>query len=274
MDDTLHQSAKDLIKLRHSVRNYSDTPLSQEVINKIETYIATVENPFHKKVKIKFIKKDLTDKETKLGTYGVIKGANYFLAAACEQDDLSLIALGYTLEKVILYCTALGLGTVWLGGTFNKGGFTKATNLSDTEILPIVSPVGYEGGKKSLIAALIGENTNKRKPYTELFFNQNFDTPLQPNHADPYFEPLEMLRLAPSAVNKQPWRVLKDKTMLHFYLISTKGLTKIDIGIALCHFHLTALEKGLSGAFAILNQIKDDQDKNFTYILSWQNESK
>ena len=56
MDDTLHQSAKDLIKLRHSVRNYSDTPLSQEVINKIETYIATVENPFHKKVKIKFIK--------------------------------------------------------------------------------------------------------------------------------------------------------------------------------------------------------------------------
>lgn len=70
---------------------------------------------------------------------------------------LYLIALGYSLEKVILYCTSLGLGTVWLGGTFNKGNFAKAVNLKENEILPIVSPVGYEGGKKSLFAKVVGK---------------------------------------------------------------------------------------------------------------------
>lgn len=70
---------------------------------------------------------------------------------------LYLIALGYSLEKVILYRTSLGLGTVWLGGTFNKGNFAKAVNLKENEILPIVSPVGYEGGKKSLFAKVVGK---------------------------------------------------------------------------------------------------------------------
>lgn len=70
---------------------------------------------------------------------------------------LYLIALGYSLEKVIIYCTSLGLGTVWLGGTFNKGNFAKAVNLKENEILPIVSPVGYEGGKKSLFAKVVGK---------------------------------------------------------------------------------------------------------------------
>lgn len=73
--------------------------------------------------------KNDSDKDLKLGTYGVIKGANHFLIAACENDDLSLMALGYTFEKLVLYCTSLCLGTVWLGGTFNKGEFAKAINL-------------------------------------------------------------------------------------------------------------------------------------------------
>ena len=78
-----------------------------------------------------------------------------------------------------------------------------------------------------------------------------------------------MLRLAPSALNKQPWRVLKEDNNIHFYLTNLKGLTKIDIGIALCHFHLSAIENNINGEFVSLNSIKDKQDKNFTYITSW-----
>ena len=269
MNNIFNKPIKELIEARHSVRSYNDTPLSKDIIEKIENYINTVENPFNKKIKIKLIKKDNSNKELKLGTYGVIKGSNYFLAAVCENDDLSLTALGYTLEKVILYCTSLGLGTVWLGGTFNKGEFAKAMNLEENEVLPIVAPVGYEGAKKSFIATLFGSNTNKRKPYSEIFFNKDFDTPLEPNTSDEYFEPLEMLRLAPSALNKQPWRVLKEDNNIHFYLTTLKGLTKIDIGIALCHFHLSAIENNINGEFSVLNSIKNKQNKDFTYIISW-----
>ena len=202
----------------------------------------------------------------KLGTYGVIKGAKYFLVSVSKKDDLSLMSLGYSLEKVILYCTSLGLGTVWLGGTFNKSNFSKVVNLKDDEKIPIVAPVGYEGGKKSILGALIGNNKNKRKPFSKLFFNENFNTPLTEENAKEYFEPLEMLRLAPSAVNKQPWRAVKKDNRIDFYVVAN-NFSNIDIGIALCHFHLTAIENNLHGEFKIIDSEKEN--KEFTYIMSW-----
>ena len=53
-----------------------------------------------------------------------------------------------------------------------------------------------------------------------------------------------MVRRAPSAVNKQPWRVVVDGKQAHFYEKKSKGyvdasgwdLQKVDLGIALYHF--------------------------------------
>ncbi|HCW53629.1 MAG TPA: nitroreductase Nfs [Clostridium sp.] len=261
------KSIKEIISVRHSVRNYSDEPLSDEIINKINSYIKDLTNPFNKEVRIELIEKDESNEDIKLGTYGVIKGANYFFVSACKNDDISLMALGYSLEKLILFCTSLGLGTVWLGGTFKKSNFAKAIKLQKDEVLPIVSPVGYEGGKKTLLGTLFGNHHNKRKPFSELFFNENFYTPLSEIHAGQYFEPLEMLRLAPSAVNKQPWRVVKEDDKIHFYLASTNALNRVDIGIALCHFHLTALEDKLEGEFKVVDSKRENT--KFTYIISW-----
>ena len=218
MNNKFEKSVVESIKLRKSVRNYEDKPLSKETIEKIENYINSIDNPFNKKIRIKLIENNNHNQEFKLGTYGVIKGARYFLATSCNKEEFVLESLGFTFEKLVLYCTSLGLGTVWLGGTFNRGEFSKAMNLAENETLPIVSPVGYEGGKKSIISRLIGNNNNKRKDFSEIFFNENFDKELSEEDAGEYLEVLEMVRLAPSALNKQPWRVLKDKNRFHFYL--------------------------------------------------------
>lgn len=74
----------------------------------------------------------------KLGTYGIIKGAKYYLTVACEKNDFSLEALGYSLKKIVLYCTSLGLRTVWMGGTFKKSEFNKAMNITECEKFPVV----------------------------------------------------------------------------------------------------------------------------------------
>ena len=65
------------------------------------------------------------------------------------------------------------------------------------------------------------------------------------------------MRPASSAVNKQPWLVVICDRGAHFYEKRSKGyvsadnrdIRKIDMGIALCHFELAAIECGLSAAF-------------------------
>lgn len=267
MNNKFEKSVIETIKLRKSVRSYDNKPLSKEIIQKIENYINEIYNPFNKEIRIKLIEKSEYNKEFKLGTYGVIKGANYFLAVSCKDEEFSLEALGYTFEKLVLYCTSLGLGTVWLGGTFNKGEFSKAMNLKDYEKLPIVSPVGYESDKKSLISKLMGNNNNKRKDFSEIFFDENFDTPLSKEDAGDYLDVLEMVRLSPSALNKQPWRVLRKENKFHFYIDLKNDFNKIDIGIALCHFHLTLQEKGLNGRFEFVKP--ENMDSKYEYCISW-----
>ena len=71
-------------------------------------------------------------------------------------------------------------------------------------------------------------------------------------------EALEMVRLAPSAVNKQPWRMVVMDDIVHFYLQRSKNfragkldMQKIDMGIALCHFELMANELGICTEFTV-----------------------
>lgn len=266
MNTIFNKPIREIIELRHSVRNYEDKPLEKDVIDKIETYISETTNPFNGKVKIKLIKKDQSNKDVKLGTYGVIRGANYYLAVASEKGDLNLESLGYVFEKVVLYCTSLGLGTVWLGGTFSKSSFAKAMNLKENETISIVSPLGYEGGKKSLLASLMGSNNKKRKNYNEVFFNNDFNNPLSMEECEKYGEVLEMVRIAPSAMNKQPWRILKIGNEFHFFSDGKIEMNRIDMGIAFLHFHLMAKEQGLSGEFKIADP---KINSKYAYVMSW-----
>ena len=98
-----------------------------------------------------------------------------------------------------------------------------------------------------------------------MFFHGTAGQPLTRQHAGDYAIPLDMLRLAPSASNKQPWRVVKDGLAWHFYLQRTRGynsgiasrllkipdLQRVDMGIAMCHFALTAAEIGLGGRWVV-----------------------
>ena len=78
---------------------------------------------------------------------------------------------------------------------------------------------------------------------------------------------LEAVRLAPSAVNKQPWRVVVCGDRAHFYEKRSKGyvsadgwdIQKIDMGIALSHFELAAKEKGYDVSIEISDPVLPDQ---------------
>jgi hypothetical protein len=112
-----------------------------------------------------------------------------------------------------------------------------------------------------------------------LFFDGVWDSPLEKSAAGHYEIPLAMVRPAPSSMNKQPWRIVKDKGAFHFYLQRSPGykmmtsaadLQRIDMGIAMCHFELTARELALDGEWAEIESWQaKPSPKRAEYIVSW-----
>lgn len=262
------------IQRRRSIRSYTGEPLLKEHAERIEAYIATLEAPFGRQARIHLIHTASSAGKVKLGTYGVIGGARDFLTLTYKKGPLAEESAAYLFEQVVLYCTSMDLGTCWLGGSFSRKDFGGQIDLLEGEKVGIVSPVGYASGKKRLWDVLIGSEKHhaSRKPFGALFFWQNFDTPLTEEAAGVYRPALEMVRLAPSANNFQPWRILLDVDRLHFYHQKTLGgFDAIDSGIALAHFGETCRELGIGGHFEALPTAPCH--KEAAYSISWITEA-
>lgn len=259
------------IQKRRSVRTYTGEPLRQEHLDRIKEYTDQLQAPFGVKARIELIHTKTDGEPIKLGTYGWVKGACDYLALIYEEAPFAETAAAYMFEQAVLYCTDLGLGTCWLGGSFSRGDFKKQLQLAANEKLRIVSPVGYPGDKKRFLEKYIvraDKNHSSRKPFGELFFDKDFDHPLTVANAGAFAQPLEMVRLAPSANNKQEWRVLCKEGTLHFYKKPYPLFDSIDMGIALCHFELSSCQLGVAGNFEILQDIpKNDKVE---YVISWR----
>lgn len=273
----------EIIKMRSSVRTYQPQALPSSLSKNLEDYARGLEGPFTPRVRFVFLDDRPLQEKTnrKIGTYGIIKGAMNFIAGVVEQGPYDLEQLGYVMEKLVLYATSLGLGTCWLGGTFRHVDFVKAVELKDSERLLIVSPVGYASEKKRFLASMmkLTSGSRKRKPWPELFFHRSFDSTLGEEEAGLFATPLEMVRRAPSASNRQPWRVVKDHMRWHFFMNYSPLVNKavgfdiqrVDMGIALCHFGLTAVEQGLAGDWITAEEARHlSKSRSLKYVISWQ----
>jgi nitroreductase len=272
-------NVEESIKQRVSVRNYSSIPISEKLFNSILDFTQELNNPFNVKVNYHFLDLKVDDESQKLGTYGVIKGAQHYIGATTFLEPYSLEALGYEMEILILYLTHLGLGTCWLGGTFNRKGFVKGLNIEDHEILPIITPFGFAQANRHITEIAMRKiiKADQRKPWDQLFFLSDFDTPLTPEKAEEYANVFEMVRLAPSASNKQPWRIILINHVFHFFEYKEPGysnvfpydIQRIDMGIAASHFELAMHELDFNGVFNTQLNPFTQLPENTHYSFSW-----
>ena len=244
----------DLIRSRRSVRSFAQKEIPEDVLQKLMAFADTITNPYGVPVWFKL----LNAKEHGLSC-PVISGGEWYVGGAVEDVLHSSEAFGYSFETLVLYAESLGLGTTWIGGTMNRGSFERAMELLEGERMPCVTPLGYTAEKMSLRETVMrkGCKADTRNAFEELFFDGGFHKPLTRENAGKLELPLEAVRLAPSAVNRQPWRVVVTEDAVHFYVKKTKGIPvpamqRIDMGIAMCHFALCAEELGLNMEFAVL----------------------
>jgi hypothetical protein len=284
--DIMTPSATQLINQRYSCRTYLDEPIDPARQRLLADYLAAnTAAPFGSRARFALVAANAAERAALkgLGTYGFIKGATGFVVGAVERGPKALEDYGYLLERAVLYATGLDLGTCWLGGTMKKSAFAGKIGVRRGEIMPAVVSVGNSGddGTERIREREAGSG---RLPASRLSFDRQFGAPLTLGAGDPFVAALDAVRMAPSASNKQPWRVVRAGDDWHFYLQRTKrygkgslvytvlrlaDLQRVDLGIALCHFELAARQQGLAGAW-VLDEPAVTLPQNTEYTATWR----
>ena len=190
-----------------------------------------------------------------IGAYGKIKGAPAFLAFMGTMESPHVQEkVGYLGEGIVLEATALGLGTCWVAGMFRPEGAGILAGTGKNERVIAVSPVGYAAQHWSMEEKIMTGfgRTHQRKPLSELVNGlEEVKWTLWTKKA------LEAARLAPSAVNRQPWRFFigwDDITVSVDNLSDTYHVSKrLDCGIAMLHLEVGALNEGVRGTWEFLS---------------------
>ena len=188
--------------------------------------------------------------------YGNIKGAPAFFAFIGDMSDPNVQEkVGYTGEAAVLEATSHGLGTCWVALTYNAKAVKSLVKLGQNEKLICVSPVGYTTETWSLEEkAFSGFGAyHQRKPLQSMVSGQAESA--WPDWAK---AAVEAARLAPSAMNRQPWNFRVEESGI---TVSVKDrgpefnvARRLDCGIAMLHIELGALSCGVHGKWELLTR--------------------
>jgi hypothetical protein len=189
-----------------------------------------------------------------IGSYGLVLTPPHLLVGVMPtESEIARIDLGYLLEQVVLEATKFGLGTCWITGTYDAQSAGDAVGLDSGEVAAAVIALGYpsERGWERIHTRTVRRlaGGHKRKPLTEIVFSERWGNPWSPENAAPALvSVLEHARLAPSAVNRQPWRFIVQADTI------TLALTRpqpIDAGIVMAHITLAAEAQGRKGQWEV-----------------------
>ncbi len=186
-----------------------------------------------------------------LGPYGKVKGASSFLVFIGKKEDPFINEkIGYTGEGIILEATALGMATCWVAGFFRENAANVIASIAQDERVFAVSPVGFAPEPLSFEEKIMTGfgRTHKRKPLSELISGAAL--------REDFWPALKCARIAPSAVNRQPWRFRIDDNSVTVSIRGSGldfGISKrLDCGITMLHLEVGLRCQGLRGRWEFL----------------------
>lgn len=198
---------------RRAVRKYDMTPLQSKIIEDITAFIADIKQLDNQNARFEIV----SDSQIKGAT------APHHILAHCDNNDSAYANVGYILQKTDLYIQSIGLGSVWLG-------MAKPNEKTNDYCILLAF------GKTDVPYRTATQDFNR------LSINEISNTDNSLANA---------ARLAPSAVNSQPWKLyFEDNKILVKYfgrgmmkLILRKKLNKIDLGIITSYLETALLHE-------------------------------
>jgi nitroreductase len=112
-----------------------------------------------------------------------------------------------------------------------------------------------------------------RYAFPELFFDAKRNAPITEEAAGKFLAILEAVRLGPSAINKQPWRIVVvdrdgEPSILHVFLALENAVHLLDIGIALAEIALTVSAAGKTVQFTVPDEKPPPSPLGGRFIIS------
>ena len=199
---------KEMVFKRKSCRSFTNIPVDAETI---ETIKAFPMKPLYPEIKVHW---DIVPRDQ-------VKcicpwTTPQLITIYSEETEGYLENIGFLFQQMDLYLQTLGLGVCWLGmGRMNSRTTTVVEGMKFVIMLAFGHPKGDQ-----LRHDLKGFKRKSMEQITD--------------KADPGLEPA---RLAPSAVNSQPWYFAHEGDTIHVYC-SKKG-SRLDAGIALAHLYVS-----------------------------------
>ena len=265
----------ELIQDRRSVRTFDGKAVEHDKLHSMLEYANRAENPFGMPIGWKLLSTGADGVSSP-----VIVGTDTFIAGKLKRQPHAEEAFGYSFEKMVLYAQSLGIGTTWIAGTMNRSVFEKAMELGADEFMPCVSPLGYPAKKMSVRETMMraGVKADTRLDFSSLFFDGLFDKPMTPEKPGELLLPLELGQLSPSAVNKQPWRIVVSGNRVHLFEKKDRGydngtydLQKVDVGIAMYNFEAALCSASVTATCEVTDPnliLPKDTEYIATYVLN------
>lgn len=229
---------------RKSVRRYQDMAIG-EVAREALLSLHSLRKLDRVPCRVEFVEGDLALDDIFtgiLGSYGKIMGARALLCLVVPTSDIEAgkMEAGYLGQQYVLRATALGLGSCWVGGTFNYKKLMAHLSIGPEEAVAAVIALGWPKEGHDAVGKVL-HSLVRRKELGGIASKTLLAGPLWLKEA------LLAVRAAPSAINLQPWYFAGSATAIELRSTRKGTFTPMDLGIAMLHFEIAAEAQGCSG---------------------------
>ena len=206
------------IYTRHSVRSYLPKPIEEEKLIVLRSFAEDFnrEHDLH----IQLVTDEPKAFSSFLSHYGLFDNVSNYIALVGRNRDGLKEACGYCGEQLVLIAQTLKLNTCWVALTYKK--IPGAFEVNADESLVCVIALGY--GK------------TQGKPHRSKSVK---DVVEAGEHPDWFIRGVESALLAPTAVNQQKFRFLREGSCVKA-VCGRGAYTEVDLGIVKYHFEIGA----------------------------------
>lgn len=217
------------IENRISRRSFEKESLTKQEMQQINSYIKELNEL--SQLTMQFLEDGSNAFSSLSKSYGMFSNVkSLILMKGYTSDNHLKEKIGYYGEDLILRLTKLGLGTCWVGGTFDANKFDFKNNEKLICVI-IVGKVKETTLKEKMIRAVISKN---RKTIEQRLIS---DTNILPSWL---LEGMEAVRLAPSAKNSQKPIFEYKQGIVSASVPNDYEFDLVDLGIAKKHFEIAA----------------------------------